>query len=63
MACDRIVPAIVKSSIALSPAIISQQSLVISDINSGLEFRLRQNKEVHYCRLNALKDGGAKTSD
>ena len=35
MACDRIVPAIVKSSIALSPAIISQQSLVISDINSG----------------------------
>jgi hypothetical protein len=29
-ACDRIVPAIVKSSIALLPAIISQQSLVIS---------------------------------
>ncbi|WP_333399167.1 hypothetical protein [Microcoleus sp. K4-B3] len=31
MACDRIIPAIVKSSIALSPAIISQQSLVISE--------------------------------
>jgi len=29
MACDRIVPAIVKSSIALSPAVISYQSLVI----------------------------------
>ena len=35
MACDRFVSAIVKSSIALSPAIISQQSLVISDTNSG----------------------------
>lgn len=31
MAGDRIVPAIVKSSIALSPAIISQQSLVINE--------------------------------
>jgi cation diffusion facilitator CzcD-associated flavoprotein CzcO len=39
MACDRIVPAIVKSSIALSPAIINQQSLVISDINSGCTVR------------------------
>jgi hypothetical protein len=39
MACDRIVPAIVKSSIALSPAIISQQSLVISDLNSGCTVR------------------------
>jgi len=39
MACDRIVPAIVQSSFALSPAIISQQSLVISDINSGCTVR------------------------
>jgi hypothetical protein len=31
MACDRRYTAIVKSSIALSPAIISQQSLVISE--------------------------------
>jgi hypothetical protein len=28
-----------------------------------LEFRLRQNKEAHYCRLNALKDERSKTSD
>ena len=34
MACDRIVRAIVKSSIALSPAIINQQSLVISEQSS-----------------------------
>ena len=31
MACDRIVPAIVKSTMTLSPAIINQQSLVIRE--------------------------------
>jgi hypothetical protein len=29
----------------------------------GLEFRLRQNKEVHYCKLNALKNHKSQTSD
>ena len=31
--------------------------------NWVLEFRLRQKKEVHYCKLNALKNHRSQTSD
>ena len=56
MACDRIVPAIVKSSIALSPAIISQQSLVIAEGRSPMEVGRRKKEEVVIAMVSAIKN-------